>query len=377
MQKSKLVKIIPFALLLLLSASLLPGSTHAASTININSNQGFCEAAITQKSSGFLVNWFAGTNSINLAGLSNLITISMLIIFVMLVIIALAFTLGYAFGIKSLVNFSKVEFGEIIITVLIIAFFVGAAGTIPLIHLTSQQTQNIFVNDCNYLAGSSLYVFNVILSNFIPRSLGIELLSNLQIHLSPLAFGIDFSPLTGYALVQQSLSIAIDFSSMVASMFLGLIMFLSIVYMIFPLFLYIGIVLRTVPFTRAAGGAFLGLFIGFYIVFPLMLNLLLSAQGTSINPIQINQNQTITSVLTNMKNTPSALSVLPFIKNFFDSFSVLGTFNQFIDNIVVPMMYTLFVVIISIMVSLDFSELVGDFLGAESLSSKNTLRKII
>lgn len=362
-------------LVLLIFVSVLPGSAHA-DNINLNSNQGFCEAAITQNY-GPISNYVFGHTSINTTGLDGLIGISFLIMFTMLIIIALTFALGYAFKIKSLMSFSKMEFGEILITVLIIVFFVGAVGAVPLIHLTPQQTSNIFVNDCNYLAGSSLYVFNVILTNFVPRSFGIELLQNLQIHLSPLSFGIDFSPLTGYSLVQQSLSIAIDFSSMIAGLFLALIMFLSIVYMLFPLFLYIGIVLRTLPFTRAAGGAFLGFFIGFYILFPLMLNLMLSVQGASVNPIIINQNQTISSTLSNLGNTPSALSVLPFVKNFFESFSVLGTFEQFISNIIVPMMYTLFVVIISIMVSFDFSELVGDFLGAESLSSKHTLRKII
>jgi hypothetical protein len=72
-----------------------------------------------------------------------------------------------------------------------------------------------------------------------------------------------------------------------------------------------------------------------------------------------------------------SLAALPFVQNLFASISPLGIFEDFTQQIVVPLLYTLFTVIISIMVSFEFSELVGDFLGAESLTTGHTFRKII
>ncbi len=354
-----------FAAALLLSLAVLPAVAHAANA-NPNPNTDFCQGLIQQN-----------TAEGALGNVASLISTSFLIIGVMLTIIALAFGLGYAFKIEKLMNFSKMEFGEIIITVIIIAVFVGAAGATPLIKTAPDQTNNIFTNDCVYLSSSSVYAFDTILSDFIARSYGLELLSNLEIHLAPLNFGIDFSPLKGYDLVQKTLALSIDIAALFGGLFLGLAVFLAVIYMLFPLFLYIGIVLRTVPFTRAAGGAFLGFFIGFYVLFPLMLSMLLSAQNNPLNQQAQGATQHGISSFLPALGPVGSLASLPFVQNLAASIIPLGTLEDFIHVVVVPLLYAVFVVIISAMVALQFSEAVGDLLGAESLATGRTFRKIL
>jgi hypothetical protein len=227
--KLKMKKMIPFFILGVLLVSMITNFSFADTNPNPYTN--FCQGAISQTA--------AETAT---SGISGILEISFVIIGVMLIAIALAFTIGYSFKIEKMISFSKMEFGEIITTLIIITVFVGAAGATPLISASPQQTNNIFVNDCTYLAGSSVYVFKVMLVDFLPRSFGLELLTNLEINLNPLAFGISFSPLTAYGLVQTGLGIFTGFAEMLAGIFLGLIVFLGVIYVLFPLFLYLGIV---------------------------------------------------------------------------------------------------------------------------------------
>ena len=56
------------------------------------------------------------------------------------------------------------------------------------------------------------------------------------------------------------------------------------------------------------------------------------------------------------------------------SFNII---TPFITVIVEPLILTIFVLIISLIVSYDFMELMGDALGAPSLSSSNTLKRVL
>ncbi|MEM3876738.1 MAG: hypothetical protein QXP24_03390, partial [Candidatus Micrarchaeaceae archaeon] len=129
-------------------------------------------------------------------------------------------------------------------------------------------------------------------------------------------------------------------------------------------------ILRTIPWTRAAGGAFLGLFIAFYLMFPILLYFMLQASpSSSVLPV-INTNSFLKSPNSFISSTGTFLTtVLQMI-----SFDIV---TPFINVIVEPMIFTIFVLIISLIISYDFMELMGDVLGAPSLSSSNTLKRVL
>ncbi|MCL4371969.1 hypothetical protein M1373_01480 [Candidatus Marsarchaeota archaeon] len=316
----------------------------------------------------------ASSNSVigNTSIAGGVIVLSGLIIMIMLTIAGMAFAIGYAFNIDKLTSFAKSEIGEAVITVLIILIFLGVlSATGSTIGksgvLAKYDWTGIFTNDCVSVASTA---FNT-LGAF--RALAVEsdfysLLASTSIGLHPNYWGIGFSPYYGAYFITQILKLLISFTGVIIALLFGVAVLLSLIYSLFPIFLYVGIVLRTIPWTRAAGGAFLGLFIGFYIFLPLII-----AFVATMPPITAVTVTALTSdpfTITTIFNPVSDLSALI-------SFIHGNVVTEFIESVVTPVMYLLLGTILAIMFSLDFAETVGDFLGAPSLSTSKALRGVI
>lgn len=326
-------------------------------------NQDFCTALMQ-----------SNTASTAVSGFKGLVVTSFLIMLVLGTALGLAFGIGYAFRIDRLIEFVKMEAGEMLITIITLSVILGIVYGSSGGNISSASSP--FISSCQSLTTTSIAIFQASATYLLPLTMLFNLMQNIQVRLEPIYFGISFSPFAGFAFLNSMTDMLGNFASMISGLMLGISVFLGLVYIIFPIFLYVGIFLRSVPFTRAAGGALIGLFIGFYIVFPLLLSALLGVAGKIMDPTSTqcsnNWQQFVSSVGHEALNVQAAFATA--------AASILDPMipiQYFMVSAVEPALYALFSLIISIMVAFDFSELMGDMLGAESLSSSQTLRRII
>ena len=415
----------------------------------------------------------------NSGSAQSLLTISLLIMLMMLLVSGLAYGIGYAFRIDKLVRFAKSEIGEVIVTSLIVLIFIGtfsvASSTIGTKNLfaASQGTfnDNIFVSDCSLLAENSFDLMLPLLTVSSFRTQVLSFVGSWKVSIAPGNWGLtNIEPLAGLSTLYPILDALVYVAFGLVAVLLGMTVFIAIIYSLFPLFLYLGIILRTLPWTRAAGGAFLGLFIAFYVVFPLLLYISLvgyipyqNTPGLTVtpttNPPLPNNPVTITATCFSSSDTcevlidnnlnyknlvgksgaptgtytftpPSADCYLiealdtnnqksatqtlvvdgvggvappcqtaSTYSTFLQQTSPSGSFdpgktfgvvlglmgklftfgiiNDFIREIIEPVMFTIGALIISLIISFDFMEALGDLLGAPSLKSKDSLKRIL
>lgn len=332
------------------------------------------------------------------SGEAALIKLSALIMLTMLLIIAIMYMVSYVFGLDFLKRMANVEFGELLVTGLVVFLFLGswnlaAASTSSTTFLHVAGTnfgRNIYVEDCTYLAPTSigLIIGPMLLINVARLILNTAI--SLKITIEPSFFGVAFSPLKGYTLLDSVLGTLSTITGGFVITILAVLVFIGFVYGLFPVFLYAGIVLRTLPWTRAAGGAFLGLFVGFYIVFPLALHLLLSGYVTALQTTTINSNPTAFNAFIvgiaagaaggGSSTVSSILSTLASAATNFIGTSAGGSFgliNGYIFYVIEPASFTIFAIIISLILAFEFTEMTGRILGAPSVSAQNIISRIV
>jgi hypothetical protein len=362
---------------ILLLAMMLPLSASAAST-------GFCKGLV----GGFGV--ASPTNSY--ATLSGMLGISYLLILIMAAIVGIAYALGTSLHIDALTRFSKTEIGEIIVTLLIISLMLGSfaivnstapsssTSTSPNSYFALGQgafnSSRIFLSDCGKLAYSAIDTIPQIVYFSIYTNMW-QFISSVSLSYAPDEFGPNDEPFVGAYVLVGPADMVLDFASGLAAILIGVEVILALIYSLFPFFLFLGIVLRTMPWTRAAGGSFLGLFIGFYIMLPLMLNLLLAVLPTTTSSalsVPTSISGLFSTLQSQFSNVLASLSSVP------SGISGLFNFNAtaiFIKTIGSQMLYDLLAVILSIIVAFDFTETMGDLLGAPSLTSSGALKNLI
>ncbi len=322
----------------------------------------------------------------NTTAQSQLIMIAALLMSIMLFISIAAYMLGRAFDINLLTKFSKEEMREVAVTALIVIVFIGSfsvvsstAGLGSFVSRAATQTAapNVFDADCNTLATSSFGMINNWLTESVYQQL-FFVAGAVYIAIQPGDFGPAFNPLSGLSLLTDNTDGVITnfalFTGMFSILLMAIAVLLGIFYALFPLFFYVGIVLRTIPFTRAAGGAFIGLFIAFYFVFPFLLYFFLSPYSqAAVAP------QTLPSLTSIAPASVSSnpLDIASDIASGMPTSANGAIFPAFITNVVEPFMYTLLAVVFSLMMSMDFMEALGDMLGSPALSNRHALRGLI
>ncbi|MGA2800733.1 MAG: hypothetical protein ABSE71_05420 [Candidatus Micrarchaeaceae archaeon] len=401
-----------FIVLLAVAALLIlaqPVHAQATTTSNIIAQsslvQGFCGGSpvgtgtTTAGSGGIIPTTNILSNQTN--GEQSVLNISILIMMVMLIVVALIYMVSYIFNLELLRNLVKSEIGEIFITGIIVAVFLGSFSVLS--AATTPQTgfaiagssfgRGVYVTDCSYLSTASISLIVPFFAINVVRFF-VGAVSSISLDLTPTYFGFSDSPLQGLKLFDTILGYIDTIAGAFILLILGTLSLLSIIYAIFPIFLYAGIVLRTLPWTRAAGGAFLGLFAGFYIVFPLLLSVMLggyistitgvtsAASATSATP-----NTITTFANTIIGTTPTSGSITTvgtFLYNTASSvFSGIGiTFTNgivggFIAGVIEPALFTILSIIVAFLISFDFAEAMGDILGAPSLRATNIFNKVL
>lgn len=325
-----------------------------------------------------------GAFTTQIGGQTGLILISFALMLAMSAIAALLFAIGYAFNLNSLKRFGKTEFGEIAITVLIIAVLVGSSSAITALF----HNNNIFYVDCVQLGGFSISSILPIAAYGVASDV-VNAISSAYVRVGTESWGISMIPFSGYSVVQQQISLLTGIGGGIILLLLAVIVMLGIIYFLFPLFLYVGIVLRTIPITRAAGGSFIALYIGFYLVFPLLLGVMLHyvpsvpvtlPTGNVLCTGGVGSGGTSScffdfgSFVNSIYNTGTGIGTLPSILSSLLFYDVAATF---ITTVIAPSAYTVLAVVLSLYVSLEVVEIMSGLLGAPSLSSHGTLKKLI
>ena len=347
------------ALLLLM----LLANTAGASSLS----QSFCQSVIPSGNSVLST----------YASLKGLVGLSLIIMLTMGFLAGLAFMLGYVFRIDRLARFGIAEVGEILVTALVVLVFLGSFTAFsPPKLLTGSGAYNsgIFMSDCEGLANASLGLVPVYIDIAVSQDV-ITLVSSLKIEVEPEYFGGSIMPLSGYSVVTQAIGLFFNLSGALAGLLIGVAILMGVFYAVLPFFLFAGIVLRTLPVTRAAGGAFLGLFMAFYIFFPILLHFMLAVLPASALPF------TPPSVGGFFQGSVNVIyNIGGELANFFSIIS--NSFNptallSVLIGILVDNFYAVIGLIIAFIISFDMMEAMGDLLGAPSLSSRNTLNRLL
>ncbi|HVA83246.1 MAG TPA: hypothetical protein VNF06_03720 [Candidatus Aquilonibacter sp.] len=336
---------------------------------------------------------------------------SLEIVFAVLMVLAIMYAVGTAFGIQRVITFVRTEYLESVLNIFIIVLLFGGmsvlAGGIGFITnlgasvVSASGVQTVSGYALTGASGSGLstvtQVYNTICNTYFDDAslhfAGLGLLSSenliygivsgFEIQAMPNGIGIKTTPFAGITPFLQVLSFMTPLITGAIIVELGIIFLLGLIYYLFPIFLYTGILLRCLPWTRAAGGTLLALFIGFYIFFPALLYPFASidyrclAAQSSVCSLQPQQTVNLPQIPTTIQGAFSYVVSLPGIAGtFFDEGQFIALLDFWIFSII-NASFQIFGVVISFVVSYSLLEGFADLLGAPSLQAKNILRNVI
>lgn len=315
--------------------------------------------------------------------------IAFLVVLVVLMVLGLAYAIGYAFGISSLLNFVKAESVESFFNMLLIAlvaFGIGFAGPamqflagIGGIGLESvgaaapniASAQGLYTSLCTHYVTHGI---GTIIDNSVTLSITYIFTSVLQqtrVQLMPNGFGFSWFPFAGAAIQLNVINMQMQVYTFLAAIFVAMAILLALIYFLFPIFLYAGVLLRAFPWTRAAGGSLIALFVAFYIVFPALLypfstylTLAIDKASSAIPPL---------SSLSSLSLPVSVLSSSVNGAAVADEVMGVGGFAQNLAYMALQIIG----VFVAFLVSFDLLEALGDLLGSPSLRADRLFSKVI
>jgi hypothetical protein len=352
--------------LLFLALAAMPIATATAAPAPYGNAAAFCQSFVSAQ--------VLSNNSGSIYAANSMIVITLLLLLLMLNIAALTYLFGSAIKLPQLVTFGRTEIGEVLITAIIVFIFLGGfqiENSLPvpgnyLALAPGVINQGIFQNDCASLAGGSLTALSTDLIPLAVASDIVQFSSSINYGAYVTNEGFSARPLAGLLYSTQLYGKLIPILVALIALPLAGAAILAIFYAIAPLFLYLGIILRTIPFTRAAGGSFLGMFVAFYLLFPLLLYLLIANVSVATSTISASSLSHLTG------NIQPGISFLPSYSEL-----GLGITKQVIVTAVAQLLYLVLAFALTIVIAFDFMERAGDLLGAPSLASTHTLRNII
>ncbi|MGC8675946.1 MAG: hypothetical protein ACP5T3_00305 [Candidatus Micrarchaeia archaeon] len=329
---------------------------------------------------------------------SALLSISLAIVFMVLTILGVVYAIGRAFGIPVLMEFVKKEYLESIFNIVLIVIAAGGLGFadasvsfLSNLALSSSATGQASVSSISsanslYLTLCNTYLRNGITYGLVdivvlvgPNIIDSSMLQNLRVSIgntsedNPLGVSVSFSPFAGIYPYVQVLSAENNAVYAMIAVYLGISFLLAIIYGIFPLLFYAGILLRSFPWTRAAGGALLALFISFFIVFPSILFAFANAPSS--------YGESSASIYTGIAGFfgtiasffgPAVSGILAGI----GATSIISEMESFVSVFAYGALQLLGL-IVALLVSFDLLESLGDLLGAPSLQSRSLLKNVI
>jgi len=325
----------------------------------------------------------------NASTYKGLIGYSMLIILSVLMIVAFLYAIGIAFKINRLISFSRNEILENVLNFILILFVAGGIAGIDGVVIgiaqfstsavsTSQpsitSTSDLYHNACeNYYGDAMGEVGNLFLLALTIFEINIA--SSFQFNFMPNGFGVSLMPFAWYSLLSKMVGLFSLPIVAITGIELINVYLLAIIYYIFPLFLYLGILFRTFPWTRAIGGALLGLFISFYVFYPALIYAI--SNITASSSMQAFAQSTITNFANELRENFLGSSLTTSIN---PGLSVSSAFSSLIITYAETIAgggINSIGILISLIICFDLIEAFGDLLGAPSLTHGGILNKVI
>lgn len=413
------ISILRYALLI----SLLVGVVSAANLIN-------CDALFSPQYAGNLATLTDYTGMANITLMIVLLDFS--IMSVLYAISMLVPTSGqlYPFQTSNLQSFVKTELLEGVFNVIIlvavgfgalsvsgaIIFFVNVAQLGSSAPIMVPPGTGIYPLLCSYI---NTNIMNTGFTNWFSLIVNLYVANTMEtftVIFMPNSYGFAYQPFVGMTALVQLLWD--DQSAFLGVMFFGafLTILLFIIDFLFPIFLYVGLALRSFPWTRAAGGSMIAMFFAFYIVFPaLMVPFLVlthpgpgicggGGNGSGLNPFDFNDGWNGPGIYDNIPGTAfigtraqynaypaanenplcsdsdffgaSKAAIVQYLANFnygevFVS-DVVGFVNGFFF-----IGLNIFGLVIAILISYEIVEKLGSILGAPSMSAQRALSRIL
>jgi hypothetical protein len=336
----------------------------------------------------------SGTSSPNLliqgSTYTGLLSISLLIVLLVLTALGIVYAFGLAFRVESLKAFTRSEVLESFLNIiLIIVIGTGVAFSGSVIAFVTNVglagIQSVTGNTQAALAAvqptDTQSVYTGICNNYVTKGIS-DIKANIEQGQIPLAVmnfvmsigdtfeeegnGITISPLMGAFPIVSLLSTQVAAFDAIIGLLLVIVFFLFIIYSIFPVFLYVGILLRSFPWTRAAGGTFIAMFIAFYIIFPAILypfSLYMQSVAVTLN---------VPTGVYNSFGLETVLGAIPY----FGGTAMLTEISGFAQTVAATGLQ-LMGILIGLVVSLDLVEAIGKLLGAPSAHTRSLLGKLL
>ena len=332
---------------------------------------------------------------------SSILPDSLLIVTMVMSVLGIAYAIGYSFGLNSLVAYAKNEMYEAISTVglvVIISFgmpyIFSLMGIVAQVAVNSAYTsgassmssvpssiptnaQALFTQTCDNFAGSIAGLFVYVITIYA-TGIWLTVVTGFSIGAMPnganlvpyLPGFILAGPLRGFSIFSDINGMLNSISMFIIGIHVGLIGLLFMIYWLFPLFLYLGIILRAFPWTRPAGGAFISLFVSFYIIFPSLLYpfSFFNAAGF-INVVVL----ACESLVATFGLSFASLLVVTAPIGALVSETLVNIGAQILAGPVIEVAG----IVIAFVISYDMLEAFGDFFGSPSLSRGRLFNKLV
>ncbi len=357
-------------------------------------------------SGNIVTNAFAASSGTSNQGVSifaQMLGDCMLIIFMVLTALSIVYGIGVGFKIDKLVNFVKTEYFESVVNILIVIIIAGGISTltgasefissIPAIGSSGQGTHpttirgfytdicsNIFYDEILPSVATivwgvvTFFLYNILSAVEVSGNFGSFATEGIASYLLP---NVTISPWIGIKPFETLVYIQIPF--LVTFIFLGITMIFLFytIFFLFPVFLYVGIALRSFPWTRAAGGALVSLFISFYIIFPaLFYPFTLNGPGSDLFtcPYSNVAKCNIPSILSDIKTTVSSLGSSINPAAIGENFIIA---DQLYAEIVAYVSIEFIGLGIAFVISYDLLDSLCDILGAPSMHAERIFTRLI
>jgi len=387
----------------------LIGTAHAQSGIIDFSNT--CSYFFGQGGIASSFPWLGA----NFDSYNFVLQVSLLIVGMVFAVLAILYAIGYGFGIPKLLAFVKTEYLESFLNILIIAVLfsgaavltggmvfisnlgnavitaAGAGGTAPAVALSTnpasgyQDITGIYSSVCQTYMNDAISHLEG-LTGLNALSYGYSIAAGFQINLMPNGMGISLAPLSGVTPYLLLIGFLSPLISGVVGIEIGVVFFMVIVYYLFPLLLFIGVLMRSFPWTRAAGGTLLALFIGFYVFFPALIYPFTSINYHCLAQASCSSGQYALSA-SSVGSAGSATDPFAQLQAIASGISQSATQSviqsEFIDIFdfyifsIINATFQIFGIIISFVISYSLLEGFADLLGAPSLQARDMLKKVI
>ncbi len=382
------------------------------SGIAYNFISGFCSGSTssTGVSSGGVIP--ASSIGSTYIGGSSILGIILLIMLTVLMALGILYMIASATTIEGLKTVVKSELLELAATAIILTIFVGGIYASVLSMATQGSAlqyavppdagtstyppvsiRNVFVADCEMLSQSSVGMILPLFAIGIVN-LGVRTAQTVNFKISTGAgtnFGFSDSLLSGISLTGNIIGQLRSMMSVMIILVFSVLFSLGFIYTLFPILLYIGIILRAIPWTRPLGGMLVALFIGYFMLFPVLLMVTLNGFNqiqVNVSPIGYSSTSTLptdtisgfTGALNSATTGSQAESTIFYLLSdtltSMFGLSHYGIINGFIYSFIEPSFFTILDIMIAFIISFDFMDILADLLGAPSMSSERLVGKL-